>query len=387
MASASADGHRPDEGNGQPPEIILEDLPDQVAELAAELSEAESGPLRKRLARQVPQLASRSGQATRRGLGSGRDVAWRGLQSGRDVAWRGLISGRDAAWQGWQSGRDAAFRRAGPSRDVAVRGARSGRDATARVIQFGRGAAARGTQSGGDVARQGGRAARRSSDVAWRGVRVGGTATWQGLRVGGQWLAGQAMEMAPKVPIRGIGTLRDQYPGLGTDELADHLIKSAARASAGVGAAMGMAAATPFIPTMPVELAVETLALVGIELKLVAELHEVYGMPAPGSRTERMLAYLGAWANRRGVRITGEGVALVVGSPLRRKLERRLVAKAGQSTLSLAPLLAGAAAGAMIDHRETRKLGQQVRDDLRGRAAGTTPAELAGRARHRRRPR
>jgi hypothetical protein len=344
MASASADGHRPDSGNGQQPEIILEELPDRVAELAAELSEADTRPLRQRLARQIPELATRSGRATRRSL-----------ESGRDVAWHGLIR---------------------PGRDAAVRGARSGRDATARVVKTGRSAAARGTQTSGDAARQGGRAARRSGEVAlrggdaaWRGVQVGGSATWQGLRVGGQWLAGQAMEMAPKVPIRGISTLRDQYPGLGPDELADRLIRSAARASAGVGAAMGMAAATPFIPTMPVELAVETLALVGIELKLVAELHEVYGMPAPGSRTERMLAYLGAWANRRGVRITGEGVALAVGSPLRRKLERRLVAKAGQSTLSLAPLLAGAAAGLMVDHRETRRLGLQVRDDLRKRAA------------------
>jgi hypothetical protein len=355
MASASADGHRAGPGDGQQPEITLEQLPEQVAELAGELSEAETGPRRQWLARQIPQLASRSGRATRRGLESGRDAAWHSLQSGSE----------------------AAARRIRPGRDAAVRGVRSGRDATSRVVQSGRGAAARGTQGGGDVARRGGRAARRggeaarkSGDVAWRGVQVGGSATWRGLRVGGQWLAGQAVEMAPKVPIRGISTLRDQYPGLDTEELADRLIRGAARASAGVGAAVGMTAATPFVPTLPVELAVETLALVGIELKLVAELHEVYGMPAPGSRTDRMLAYLGAWANRRGIRITGEGVALAVGSPLRRKLERRLVAKAGQTTLSLAPLLAGAAAGSMVDHHETRKLGQQVRDDLRKRAAG-----------------
>jgi hypothetical protein len=376
MAAASADGHRPDPEGNQRPEITLEELPDQIAELAGELSEADTRPLRQRLARQIPQLATRSGQVTR----------------------RSLQSGRDAAWQGLQSGRDAAARRMGPGRDAAVRGVRSGRDATTRVVQSGRSAAARGTQSGGDVARRGGRAARRGGEVArrgsevarrgsevarrgsevarrggdaaWHGVQAGGSATWQGLRVGGQWLGGQAVEMAPKVPIRGIDTLRAQYPGLGTEELADRLIRGAARASAGVGGAVGMAAATPFVPTLPAELAVETLALVGIELKLVAELHEVYGMPAPGSRTERMLAYLGAWANRRGIRITGEGVALAVGSPLRRKLERRLVAKAGQSTLSLAPLLAGAAAGSMVDHHETRKLGLQVRDDLRKRAAG-----------------
>jgi hypothetical protein len=355
MAAASADGHRPDPEGGRRPEITLEELPDQIAELAGELSEADTGPLRQRLARQIPRLATRSGQVTR----------------------RSLQSGREAAWQGLQSGRDAAARRIGPGRDAAVRGVRSGRDATTRVVQSGRSAAARGTQSGGDAARRGGRAARRGGevarrggDVAWHGVQSGGSATWQGLRVGGQWLGGQAVEMAPKVPIRGIDTLRAQYPGLATEELADRLIRGAARASAGVGGAVGMAAATPFVPTLPVELAVETLALVGIELKLVAELHEVYGMPAPGSRTDRMLAYLGAWANRRGIRITGEGVALAVGSPLRRKLERRLVAKAGQSTLSLAPLLAGAAAGSMVDHRETRRLGLQVRDDLRKRAAG-----------------
>jgi hypothetical protein len=358
MASASADGHRPDRGNDPEPEITPEELPEQVAELAAELSEADTGPLRQRFARQIPHLASRSGQATRRSLQSGRDVAWQGLQSGRDVA----------------------VRRIRPGRDAAVRSARSGRDATVRAVQSGRGAAARGAQGGGSVARHGGRAARRGGEVArrggdaaWHGVQAGGSATWQGLRVGGQWLAVQTLEMAPKVPIRGINTLRDQYPGLSADELADRLIRSAARASAGVGAAVGMAAATPFVPTLPVELAVETLALVGIELKLVAELHEVYGMPAPGSRTERMLAYLAAWANRRGIRITGEGVALAVGSPLRRKLERRLVAKAGQSTLSLAPLLAGAAAGSMVDHHETRRLGQQVRNDLRKRA-GTAQA-------------
>jgi hypothetical protein len=336
MASASGNGHRPDPGNGHRPEITAEQLPERVAELAGELAEAEARPERQRLARQIPELASRSGQVT-----------LRGLQSGRDVAWRGLLTGRD----------------------VAARGVRSGRDATAKAVKSGRGVAARGTQGGGEAARRSGEIARRGGDVARRGLQAGGSVSWQGLRVSGQWLGGQAVEMAPKVPIRGIGTLQEQHPGLDTEQLADLLIRSAARASGGVGAAVGVAAATPFIPTMPVELAVETLALVGIELKLVAELHEVYGMPAPGSRPERMLAYLGAWANRRGVRVTTSGVALAVGSPLRRKLEKRLIAKAGQSTLSLAPLLAGAAAGALIDHRETRKLGTQVRDDLRKRAS------------------
>jgi hypothetical protein len=374
MASVSGNGQRPDSGNGHRPEITVEQLPERVAELAGELSEAESPPLRHRLARQIPLLASRSGEATRRGLQSGRDVAWHGLQSGRDAAVRGV-----------RSGRDATTRVAGASRDATARGTQAGTGAARRGSDQVARRSGEAARAGGVVARRSGDAARKGGDIARRGLQSGGAVTWQGLRVSGQWLAGQAVEMAPKVPIRDLATLRAQHPDTGTEELADILIKNAGRASAGVGAAVGMAAATPFIPTMPVELAVETLALVGIELKLVAELHEVYGMPAPGSGPERMLAYLGAWANRRGIRITSGGVALAMGSPLRRKLEKRLVAKAGQSTLSLAPLFAGAAAGAMVDHRETRRLGQQVRDDLRDRASGTQrlPVRPLARGRHR----
>jgi hypothetical protein len=285
-------------------------LPERVAELAGELSEAEDESRRKRIARQIPALASRSGQATR----------------------RGLASSRDKVRQGVQAGTGAAVRRARPAT----------------------GAAQRGAQVTGGVAR--------------KGARAGGSATWRGLRTGGQWLTTQVLEMAPKVPIRSLATLQAQHPGLDTEQLADALIVGSARASAGVGAAVGAAAAVPFIPTVPVELAVETMALVAIELKLIAELHEVYGMPAPGSGPQRMLAYLVSWTDRRGVRITTSGLALAVGSPIRRRLERRLLIKASQSALALAPLLTGAAAGALIDHRETRRLGQLVREDLRKRA-------------------
>ena len=146
--------------------------------------------------------------------------------------------------------------------------------------------------------------------------------------------------------------LRAQFPGLGPEELADQLIRGASRASASVGAAVGAAMLLP-LPSAPVEVAFETVAVVGIELKLVAELHEVYGMRAPGSAPERMLAYIVAWAHRRGVALVPGGLALAVGSPLRRQLERRLLGQAGRSAVSLGPLLTGAAAGAMLNRRET----------------------------------
>jgi hypothetical protein len=196
----------------------------------------------------------------------------------------------------------------------------------------------------------------------------GGRTAWTGLQFGGRWLTSQVLAMAPRLPVRNIETLRRQFPGRTPEELADALIDGAARAAAGVGAAVGASAFLPVPPAAPVEIGVETLSIVGIELKLVAELHEVYGMRAPGSATDRMMAYVDAWAHRRGIGLAPGGLVLAIGSPLRRQLERRLIAKAGRSATSLGPLLTGAAAGALLNRRETRKLGHEVRDDLRRRS-------------------
>jgi len=196
----------------------------------------------------------------------------------------------------------------------------------------------------------------------------GGRSAWAGLRSGGRLLTAQVLAMAPRVPVRSVETLRSQFPGRTPEELADILIESASKASASVGAAVGAAMVLPVVPAAPVEIGVETLALVGIELKLIAELHEVYGMRAPGTKIDRTMAYIDAWAHRRGVGLAPGGLVIAIGSPLRRRLERRLISRAGRSALSLAPLLTGAAAGALLNRRETRKLGQEIRDDLRRRS-------------------
>jgi hypothetical protein len=200
----------------------------------------------------------------------------------------------------------------------------------------------------------------------------GGRSTWTGVQSGGRWLTTQVLEMAPRLPVRSADTLRRQFPGRSPDEIADLLIDGASKAAAGVGAAVGASAVLPVPPAVLVEVGVETLAVVGIELKLVAELHEVYGMRAPGSRADRMMAYVDAWAHRRGIGLAPGGLVLAVGSPLRRRLERRLLGRAGRSTASLGPLLTGAAAGALLNRRETRKLGREIRDDLRRRSPGGT---------------
>jgi hypothetical protein len=198
-------------------------------------------------------------------------------------------------------------------------------------------------------------------------ARRSGRATWFGVQSGSRWLTAEVLAMAPRLPVRDQQTLRAQFPGLDPEDLADALIQGSARAAGAVGAAAGAAMVLP-LPAAPVEVAIETLALVGIEIKLVAELHEVYGQPASGPPSERMLSYVAAWAHRRGVGLAPGGLALAVGSPLRRRLQRRLLARAGRSATSFGPLLTGAVVGAALNRRETRRLGADVRDDLRQRS-------------------
>jgi hypothetical protein len=200
--------------------------------------------------------------------------------------------------------------------------------------------------------------------AAKRGARV----TGRGVSLGGRWLSAQVLAMAPRLPVRDVATLRAQFPGRSPDELAEALIEGASRASAAVGVAVGAWAVLPFLPAAGVEITTETLAVVGIEIKLVAELHEVYGLAAPGGVVDRMTSYVGAWAHRRGVGLAPGGLVLAAGSPLARQLQRRLAARAGRSIFSLGPLLTGAAAGGMINRREARKLGRAVGDDLRKRS-------------------
>src|SRR2546429_9329101 len=82
-----------------------------------------------------------------------------------------------------------------------------------------------------------------------------------------------------------------------------------------------------------------------------------------------MSAYVAAWAHRRGVFMIEGGLIFAAGSPLARLLRRRLVGRAGRGVFSLGPMLTGAAAGALFNRREPRKLGRELQRALRRRAA------------------
>ena len=207
---------------------------------------------------------------------------------------------------------------------------------------------------------------RSAGRVAGRARRGAGTAG-RGAASLLSWLTAQTIAMGPRLRIRDQATLRAQFPGRSDDEIATLLIQRAAVAAAAVGAATGAWAALPVLPAFPAEIAAETLAVVGIEIKLVAELHEVYGVPAIGSAPERAGAYIAAWAHRRGVLMVPGGLLLVAGSPLARQLRRRLAGRVRRSTFSLSPFFTGAIAGAVLNRGETRRLGRDIHEDLHRR--------------------
>ena len=238
-------------------------------------------------------------------------------------------------------------------------------DRTSTAAAFVAASARRGADT---AARRGAATARRGAAGARRGV---GSAS-RGVGSGMNWLTAQVVAMGPRLRFRDQATLRAQFPGQSDDQIAQRLIDRAARAAAAVGGTTGAWAALPTLPAFPAEVAAETLAVVGIEVKLVAELHEIYGMGAVGSGTERARAYIGSWASRRGIYQVDGGLLLIAGSPLARQLTRRLAGRVRRSTLALAPLFTGALAGAVLNRRETRRLGYEIRDDLRQRRKTVT---------------
>ncbi|MEV6346156.1 hypothetical protein [Actinoplanes sp. NPDC051851] len=187
-----------------------------------------------------------------------------------------------------------------------------------------------------------------------------------------RWMADVVADVAPHVPVRDIETLRRHFPGLDGEALAERLIRNAARATAGVGAAGGGIAAVewaaaPTLLSAPVLLSAETIAVVTIEMKLIGELHEVYGQPVSGSGTERALALVQSWAGQRGVNplVPGVGVASVLGTAARKELQKSLLRRFGRNLTTMGPMLTGAAVASYLNRRATRGVGEKVCADLK----------------------
>ncbi|AZQ37941.1 hypothetical protein EJ357_34485 [Streptomyces cyaneochromogenes] len=197
---------------------------------------------------------------------------------------------------------------------------------------------------------------------AREGVRKGGSRAKAGLG----YLADRIIENAPRIPVRDLATLRRQFPGLGPEQLADKLVAGAANASSTVGAGVGAAAMLPVPPAMPTELAAEITGVAAIELKLIAELHEVYGVRPPGNLKARSTAYLTSWSEERGIDpMKPATVNAALGVQMKRELRQQIMKRMVRNLPNLMPFLVGAAVGAVMNRRDTKKLAARIRADLR----------------------
>ncbi|MFF2064609.1 hypothetical protein ACFVWZ_22820 [Streptomyces sp. NPDC058200] len=204
----------------------------------------------------------------------------------------------------------------------------------------------------------------RRLDAVKRGVRKGSDSAKTALA----HIADRIIENAPRVPVRDLATLRKQFPGLGPEELADKLVAGAANSSSTVGAGIGAAAMLPVPPAMPAELAAEITAIAAIEMKLIAELYEVYGQRPPGSLKERSTAYLTSWTEERGVDISKPSTFNgALSGRMKRELRQQIMKRTIRSLPNLVPFMIGAAVGAMMNRRDTMKVAERIRKDLRAR--------------------
>ncbi|MGW7073811.1 hypothetical protein [Streptomyces sp. NPDC054866] len=198
------------------------------------------------------------------------------------------------------------------------------------------------------------------------GVKAGVRKSGRSAKAGIGYLADRIIENAPRVPVRDLGTLRKQFPGLDAERLADKLISGAANATSTVGAGVGAAAMMPVPPAMPAEMAAEITGVAAIELKLIAELHEVYGLRPPGNLKERSSAYLTAWTEERGIDVVKPAsINAALGGQMKRELRQQIMKRMVRNLPNLMPFMVGAAVGAVMNRRDTKKLAERVRADLR----------------------
>ena len=216
--------------------------------------------------------------------------------------------------------------------------------------------------------RERGRLLARLTGVLASGARSAGARA----AVSGRWLSEVVTDLAPHVPVRDLPTLRAHHGDLSPDDLAESLVRAASMATAGIGATGGALAsiqhaAPPTLLAAPLQLVAETVAVVAVEIKLVAELHVVHGRVPTGSPQQVGAAYLGSWADKRGldVRDGPPTLGAVLGTAARQQLRTRLARRLGRNVSTLMPFLAGALAGAELNRRETRALGDALVKDLR----------------------
>jgi hypothetical protein len=194
----------------------------------------------------------------------------------------------------------------------------------------------------------------------------------------GRWAAETIVDVAPHLPVRSAPTLAEHHDGKVGPALARSVVRSAGRVSAGIGAATGTAIAAQQLSVagvvaVPFELAAETALVTLVELKLIAELHEVAGRPLPGGPLGRSRAALLVWTSGHALAPSSSAAsssaatstaAESFGPTARRELAAALRHRYARNLATLGPLLTGAAAAGLLNRRSTVSLGHGLAREL-----------------------
>ena len=198
-------------------------------------------------------------------------------------------------------------------------------------------------------------------------------AAGRGAVVSGRWLVDTIIEMAPHLPIRDAATLSEHHGGLTGARLARSMVKASGKTSAAIGGAAGGVMTFQELSVagalaIPFELAAETALVILVELKLVAELHNIAGRPLPGGPREWPAAALRSWLSGRGISPTGVVASPERGDLLSRGTRTRLAAQVRRrftrNLATVGPLMTGAAIAAWLNRRATVAVGRSLVDDL-----------------------
>lgn len=190
--------------------------------------------------------------------------------------------------------------------------------------------------------------------------------------VSGRWLADTVVDLAPRMPVRDAETLSRHHGDLTGAALARSMIRSSGRVSAAIGAAAGGLIAVQELSivglvAVPFELAAETVLVVLVELKLVAELHHVAGRPLQGTAKQRAAAAVRSWLSGRGITamaVASPGRTDLMGRAMRTRLTEALRRRFTRNLTTLAPMMAGAALAGWLNRRATLAVGRNLASDL-----------------------
>lgn len=190
--------------------------------------------------------------------------------------------------------------------------------------------------------------------------------------VSGRWLADTLMDLAPRLPVRGVEALTAHHGGLTGDALARSMVRAAGRVSGGIGAATGgvitaQEMSIAGLVLVPFELAAATALAVATEVKLVIELHHVAGRALEGGPRRRAERAIVSWMSGRAAPVNSV-VATVRGDVLsragRRELRQVLRGRFVRNLSALGPLFSGAVAAGYLNRKATLDVGTRVARDL-----------------------